>query len=108
VDIERIHEVDLMGPLNPIAQGLDIVELAAIYASVPEKFVHDASGRKAQWRENLENALREMDKLRQTSGLPAAKARNACYKKQPVAPFLHRKTLKRAEIVKSGLAESHE
>jgi hypothetical protein len=108
VDIERIHEVDLMGPLNPIAQGLDIVELAAIYASVPEKFVHDASGRKAQWRENLENALREIDKLRQTSGLPAAKARNACYKKQPMAPFLHRKTLKRAEIVKSGLAESHE
>jgi hypothetical protein len=108
VDIERIHEVDLLGPLNPIAQGLDIVELAAVYASVPEKFVHDASGRKAQWRENLENALREMDKLRQTSGLPAPKARNACYKKQPVAPFLHRKTLKRAEIVKSGLAEPHD
>lgn len=105
VDIERVHEVDLMGRFNPIAQGLDIVELAAIFASVPEKFVFDPRGRKAQWRLNLENALREMDRQRQTNSLPASKARCPCYKRQPIAPFQHRHTMRRMEAVQSSLSE---
>ena len=103
VDIERIHEVDLMGRFNPIAQNLDIVELAAIFASVPEKFLNDPTGRKTQWRLNLENALREMDKQRKTGSLVGAKARNPCYKKQTVAPFAQRNTMKRVEFVQSSL-----
>lgn len=103
VDIERVHEVDLMGRFNPIAQNLDIVELAAIFASVPEKFLNDPTGRKAQWRLNLENALREMDKQRKTGALVGAKARNPCYKKQTVVPFSNRNTMKRVDFVQSSL-----
>lgn len=105
VDIERVHEADLMGRFNPIAQNLDIVELAAIFAAVPEKFLNDPSGRKAQWRQNLENALREMDKQRQTNSLPPSRARNPAYKKQKVAPFVHRKTLKIVEAAQSSLSK---
>lgn len=108
VDIERIHEVDLNGRFNPIAQGLDIVELAAIYAAVPEKFVQDPTGKKNQWRQNLENALREMDKQRQTKQLPASKARAPCYKKQLVAPFANRHTLRRDDPILSGLTNGME
>lgn len=104
LDIERIHEADLMGRFNPIAQNLDIVELAAVFAAVPEKFLNDPTGRKAQWRQNLENALREMDRQRQMNSLPASKARNPVYKKQKVAPFVHRKTMKIVQAELSGLS----
>jgi hypothetical protein len=103
-----VTQVDLIGRFNPIAQGLDIVELAAIFACVPEKFVNDPTGKKNQWRLNLENALREMDKQRQEGKLPASKARNPCYKKQVIAPFMHRKTMRINEVVLSGLAYDQE
>jgi hypothetical protein len=105
VDIERIHEVDLMGRFNPIAQGLDIVELAAVFACVPERFLNDPTGHKAQWRLNLENALREMDKQKKTGGLVGAKARHPCYKQQKTVPYQNRNSLKLVEAVKTGLDE---
>lgn len=99
IDIEKIHEVELMGRFNPVAQQLDIVELAAIYACIPDKFLNDPSGRKTEWRTNLENALKDMDKLRQSGSLLGSKARNMVYKKMKMpAPFINRKTVRTMEV----------
>ena len=45
-DIQRIHEADLMSTY--VFQGLDLVELSAVYAAIPAKFSNDAYGRKVR------------------------------------------------------------
>jgi hypothetical protein len=53
-DIKRLHEADLMSRYNYEGQGLDIVEIAALYAVIPSKFSNDATGRKRGWQSKLE------------------------------------------------------
>lgn len=43
-EIARLHEADLYGRYNCTAQHLDIIETAAIYASLPETFLNDPIG----------------------------------------------------------------
>ena len=40
VDISKMHIAELQGRFNPEAQGLDIVEMAAIFANTPAKFMN--------------------------------------------------------------------
>jgi hypothetical protein len=48
-DIGKMHIAELMGRFNPEAQGLDIVETAALYAIIPSKFANDdANGSKGE------------------------------------------------------------
>lgn len=44
-DISRLHEADLMGKYSVESQGLDLVEVAALYAAIPTKFISDATGK---------------------------------------------------------------
>jgi hypothetical protein len=60
VEIARLHESDLMGRFNSIGQQLDIIETAAIYATLPDKFSADPSNKKQSWRDQVEDNLRQM------------------------------------------------
>jgi hypothetical protein len=81
-DMMRFHEVDLLGPYTYEAQGLDVVELAALYKALPEEFIPDTSGRKKTWRSGLETTLKKLLLDMQNGKLEAAKKRNQVYKRQ--------------------------
>lgn len=59
-DISRIHIADLLHRFNPQAVGMDIVEVAAIYAVIPKQFQYDPDHAKQQWRGNVESLLKQM------------------------------------------------
>lgn len=83
VDIGKLHIADLNGRYGVDAQGLDIVETAAIYAIAPEKFLNDdARGSKEQWRAKLENTLKTMYADLKAHKLPKNKQRVIQYKSQ--------------------------
>jgi hypothetical protein len=46
--IARLHAVDLHNKFN--CQGLDLVELRAVWAALPLKFENDMDERKSEWR----------------------------------------------------------
>ena len=61
-------------------KSLDIVELSAIYASVPAKFSNDGRGKKAEWREGLEKQLKKMMAADKAGLLPPSASRHPAYK----------------------------
>lgn len=58
-EIARLHEADLNGRFNPAGENLDVVEMAAIFAALPDRFTNDRLGRKVEWRDNIERTMRE-------------------------------------------------
>lgn len=78
-DIERLHEAELLGRFNPAAHNLDLVELAAIYATLPEVFPKDPLERKKKWRESVEGNLKSMLEDKEKGKLRGAKLRVDCY-----------------------------
>jgi hypothetical protein len=82
VDIERLHEADLYNKYNFQGQGLDLTEIAALYAAVPPKFWNDPSGRKNAWRATLEKTLQDMMEQDENGKLPASKKKTSLYKAQ--------------------------
>ena len=78
-DICRMHEADLLNRFNPISQGLDIVELAAIYAQLPDKFLVDASGKKERYRESIVGHLKELMAKKEKGVLAKSQTRNVLY-----------------------------
>ena len=79
-DIARLHEADLNGRFNTQGEGLDLVELAAIYASLPERFVNDRLGKKVEWRDAVERTLREWLGSEESEGcVPEGRARHEMY-----------------------------
>ena len=104
-DIERIHEAELMGRFNPESQGLDIVETAAIYAAIPQKFNKDATGRKEAWRLSLEKNLKDMYKQHKAGTLLKIKKRSLAYNNQ-VPQFTARETLHEMRSVSSDGANA--
>lgn len=80
-DINKMHVAELQGRFNHEAQGLDLIELAAIFASVPPKFLNDdAKGSKEKWRASLEDSLKQYYMQHQKGTLPKLKQRNPAYK----------------------------
>ena len=80
-DIMRLHEVELSNRYGSEGQGLDLVEMAAIYACLPHEggFPNDPSGRKAAYLSRLEDSLKVMLTAKDQGKLPQAKQRAACY-----------------------------
>lgn len=80
-DIGKMHIAELQGRFNPEAQGLDIIELAAVFASVPAKFMNDdAKGSKEKWRLSLEESLKTAYTQMKNNTLAKLKVRNPAYK----------------------------
>lgn len=78
-DIARLHDVDLSNRYNTSAQLLDVVELAAIMASLPERFSNDPMGKKMAWKTQLENQLKQAMADRDAGTLPKNKLRAPVY-----------------------------
>lgn len=56
--IDKLHEADLISKYNTEAQNLDIVEMVAIYGSIPKKFTNDSRGKKKEWRDRMEDTMK--------------------------------------------------
>jgi hypothetical protein len=78
-EISSLHESDLLGRYNSSAQQMDIIETAAIYASLPESFNSDELGRKMEWRDRMEDNLRRMLIENDNDQLAENRIRNAAY-----------------------------
>jgi hypothetical protein len=59
--------------------GLDVVELRAVHAALPDAFANDADGRKAKWRDALEARLKELTAKEAAGALTANQRRHPCY-----------------------------
>ena len=46
-DIKKYHIADLQGKFGN--QGLDIIEMRAVWKSIPMEFENDGDGKKAEW-----------------------------------------------------------
>jgi hypothetical protein len=77
--INNLTEAQLLGQFSPFSQGLDMVELAALYSVLPNKFTPDASGEKKKWKAMIEGMLKRMLEKRDNQTLSEAKARNPVY-----------------------------
>lgn len=71
-----MHEADLLNKFNPLSQGLDIVEIAAIYAQLPPKFLVDPSGKKERFRESIIAHLKELLAKKEAGTLSRTQKRN--------------------------------
>lgn len=100
-DIERMHVVELSGRFNPEAQGLDLVETAAIFAVLPAKFTNDSDRKKTRWRASIEQSLKTMYAQNKAGSLAGPKKRNLVYKNQ-LPKYAGRDTLHEMSGVKKG------
>ena len=66
--------------------GLDIIEMRALYACMPEKFEHDDNGEKMQWLASIREKLTDMINQEKNNTLISRLQRNSAYldKKEPI------------------------
>ena len=69
-DISKMHIAELSGRFNPSAQGLDIVELAAVFHALPDTFLNDHDGKKEQWRTGIQDSFQKLYKQKMSNSLP--------------------------------------
>jgi hypothetical protein len=100
-EIARLHESDLIGRFNSMQQHLDIIETAAVYASLPDKFPVDPLGRKAEWRKMIEDNLRQMLLDNDEDKLPDDKIRSPIYNDLQYGPILDMYTVREVRITKA-------
>jgi len=100
--ISRLHEADLLNRYSPDAQKLDLVELAAVYESLPAVFLNDNTGRKQQVRVKLENDIHKLleERNKQPSS-SADKFRNRVYQSCP-PPFAAEKLFADSDVLFSA------
>ena len=75
--IARIHAADLN--LKYTIQGLDLTEVRAVYACLPDKFENDSDDRKEEWRAKCLSRLKEMASQQEKGTLPKSQKRNSAY-----------------------------
>ncbi len=99
-EIARLHEADLNNRYAVTSQMLDIVELSAIYAALPERFVNDQMSKKIEWRDQIESLLKKMLIEKENGTLPKGKLRAPCYKSDsdygPISDFI---SVRNVEII---------
>lgn len=100
-DTAKLHIADLLSKYNN--QGLDIVEMRAVWASLPEEFENDGDGKKSQWKANFRTKLMELVNKEEQNRLSKGEKRNPGYKDvDPNGYFDPRTPLVRAGITKSN------
>ena len=70
------------GRFNPLTQGLDIVELGAVFMSLPDLFSNDPTGKKAAWKRGVEELFREEHSKHEAGILVEHQRRSAAYRNQ--------------------------
>jgi len=100
-EIARLHEADLTGRFNPTGEMLDVVEMAAIYCSLPDRFCNDRLGKKIAWRDQIETVLRKMLNEREKNVLPKGKVRAPAYGDLERGPISNVYSTREVEVVSS-------
>lgn len=103
-EISRLHEADLITRFSMGGQILDIVETAAIYASLPTEFPNDPTGRKIDYRISVEDTLKRMLIQYEEGSLPAGKTRALAYASYNggSGPFEDRTSVRKLSLLKSS------
>ena len=76
-DIANVHIADLKYKYSFI--GLDIIELRALYACLPDKFEHDPKNEKENWKNSLIQSLKDIENQEKNGRLPKRLIRNSAY-----------------------------
>jgi hypothetical protein len=98
-EIASLHESDLVGRFNSSAQNMDIIETAAIYVALPETFNGDEQGRKAAWRDTIEENLRRMLQDNDNGQLPEGRIRHPAYEGLQFGPIEDVTSVRETNIV---------
>jgi hypothetical protein len=77
-DIKKIHIADLQTKYGN--QGLDIIEMRAIWINLPLEFDNDGDGKKLEWRKLFRQKLEELSAKEANNRLSAMEKRNPAYK----------------------------
>ena len=79
-EIDALHFTEL--DTKYWSYGLDIVEMRAVYAQLPDKFSSelDLDGKKAQWLANFRDVLVDLSAEEQAGTLSDARTRHVCYR----------------------------
>ena len=80
--IAKLHHVDLHNKYT--VQGLDLVELRAVWSCLPERFDNDGEEHKAGWRRKVLDRLRELVRQADAGTLAAPLARGVAGTLRPV------------------------
>lgn len=99
-EIARLHVVDLSSRYDLLSQNLDVVELAAVYFSLPDRFLNDNTGKKIEWRESIERELKIMIEDKDADCLPKNKLRHPVYTGLTRGPVMDLTTVKDFEVIK--------
>lgn len=104
-EISRLHEADLNGRFNTQGENLDLVEVAAVYASLPDRFVNDRLGKKVEWKDGIERTLREWLGSEEAPGqVPEGRARHEMYEAffEDVGPVSDTTSVREVVVVSSA------
>ena len=99
-EIARMHIADLNAKYAVTSQNLDIIELASVYFSLPERFHNDSAGKKLEWRESIERLLKDMIEEKDADCLPKQKMRHPVYTGLKRGPVHDLNTVKDFEVVR--------
>lgn len=99
-EIVRLHDADLISRFNSSGQGLDVIELAAIYACVPERFLNDRDGKKQDWRDDLEKSFRQMLSEWNDGTLPQSRIRAPVYEGFTEGPITDLESVREYHVTK--------
>lgn len=106
-DTKKVHIADLNTKYGN--QGLDIIEMRAIWANLPEEFDNDGDGKKAQWRALFRQKLEELTVKEASNRLSAMEKRNPAYKGYDnLSIYDPNVEITRAEIQKSSAFDATE
>lgn len=106
-DTKKVHIADLQTKYGN--QGLDIVEMRAIWYNMPEEFDNDGDGKKATWRTLFRQKLEELTVKEAANRLSNMEKRNPAYKgHEDLAVYDPHVEIERAAIQKSTAFDATE
>lgn len=106
-EIQNLHHADLYNRFNSTAQHLDIIETAAIYAAIPLTFSNDTEGKKADWRNTLEENLKQMLIANDNDDLPMDRIRHPAYAGLQFGPVKDVTSTRTNVAVTSGIDDTY-
>ncbi len=98
-DVKKVHIADLQAKYSN--QGLDVQEMRAVWAEMPEVFDLDSDGKKAQWRSFFSTKLRELTEKEAQGKLNRNELQAPAWKGLTEGPYDPHITLKRKALQKS-------
>lgn len=100
-EISKLHFADLQYKFSNV--GLDIIELKALYACLPDEFMFDHNNKKQIWKKDIIERLKELTNQEKMNKLPKKYVRNYCYLQSTECKKKEKKDIKLNTIRKTNL-----